>query len=204
MFRSRIESESVPRFRIPIAAVAIALTIGSAVGWAQVPAGRSDQPAGKVLDITSNVLDIVGVASEVKGIDLGIPGSHVTVTPQEIRIELPADILFDFDKADIRPNAAEALKKAAVLLRERAKGPVRIEGHTDSKGNAAYNQKLSERRAESVRKWLVEREGLSNLKFEIQGFGAIHPKVPNAKPDGSDDPDARQTNRRVEIVFGTT
>lgn len=193
----------MPRFGIMMGAVAIALAVGSAVGWAQAPAGRSDQPVGKVLDITGKVLDIVGLASEVKGIDLGVPGSHVTVTPQEIRIELPADILFDFDKADIRPSAAEALKKAAALLRERAKGPVRIEGHTDSKGNAPYNQKLSERRAESVRKWLFEREGLTNLKFEIQGFGATRPKVPNTKRDGSDDPEARQTNRRVDIVFGT-
>jgi outer membrane protein OmpA-like peptidoglycan-associated protein len=54
-----------------------------------------------------------------------------------------------------------------------------------------------------VRDWLIDREGLSALKFAPQGFGATHPKVPNTKPDGSDDPDGRQTNRRVEIVFGT-
>ncbi len=194
----------MPRLGILVGVVALALWVGSGVGWAQTPVGRSDQPAGKVLDITGQVLDIVGLTSDVKGIDLGIPGSHVTVTPREIRIELPADILFDFDKADIRPSAADALKKAAALVRERAKGPVRIEGHTDSKGNSTYNQKLSERRAESVRIWLVEREGLSNVKFVIQGYGATHPKVANTKPDGSDDPDGRQTNRRVEIVFGTT
>ena len=80
---------------------------------------------------------------------------------------------------------------------------VRIEGHTDSKGNAPYNQKLSERRAESVRKWLVEREGLTATQFATQGFGATRPKVLNTKPDGSDDPDGRQINRRVEIVFST-
>jgi outer membrane protein OmpA-like peptidoglycan-associated protein len=188
----------VPRFGIFVGVVAIALGVGVAAScWAQEPAGRSDQPTGKVLDI-------VGLESDVKGIDLGIPGSHVTVTPREIRIELPADILFDFDKADIRSSAADGLKKAAAVLRERAKGPVRIEGHTDSKGNPTYNQKLSERRAEAVRTWLVERDGLANVKFVIQGFGATHPKVANTKPDGSDDPDGRQTNRRVEIVFGTT
>jgi outer membrane protein OmpA-like peptidoglycan-associated protein len=164
--------------------------------WAQAP-------SGKVLDITGKVLDIVGLTSEVKGIDLGIPGSHVTMTPKEVRIELPADILFDFDKSDIRPSAADALKKAAALLREWAKGTVRIEGHTDSKGNPSYNQKLSERRAESVRKWLSEREGLTANKFATEGFGATRPKVPNTKSDGSDDPDGRQINRRVEIVFGT-
>lgn len=174
------------------------LGVGAAGGQAQAP------PSGKVLDVEGKVIEIIGLSSEVKGIDLGIPGSRVTVTPKEVRIELPADILFDFDKADIRPSAADALKKAAAVLRERAKGPVHIEGHTDSKGNPPYNQKLSERRAESVRKWLAEREGLSTVKFVTQGFGAARPKVPNAKPDGSDDPDGRQVNRRVEIVFGTT
>jgi len=54
-----------------------------------------------------------------------------------------------------------------------------------------------------VRKWLVEREGLTNMQFATEGFGASRPKVPNTKPDGSDDPDGRQTNRRVEIVFGS-
>jgi outer membrane protein OmpA-like peptidoglycan-associated protein len=191
------------RLRGVIAAAMLMIAAAVSPAGSQAPAGRSDQPTGKVLDISGNVLDIVGLASEVKGIDLGIPGSHVTVTPKEVRIELPADILFDFDKSNIRPSAADALKKAAALLRERAKGVVRIEGHTDSKGNPSYNQKLSERRAESVRLWLVEREGLSNMKFVTQGFGATRPKVPNTKPDGSDDPDGRQTNRRVEIVFGT-
>jgi len=159
--------------------------------------------AGRILDIGGAARDITGLTSDIKGIDIGIAGSHVTVTGQETRIELPADILFDFDKSDIRPGAADALKRVAAVLRERAKGTVRIEGHTDSKGEPAYNQKLSERRAESVRKWLIEREGLGNVKFTTQGFGATRPKVPNTKPDGSDDPDGRQLNRRVELVFNT-
>jgi outer membrane protein OmpA-like peptidoglycan-associated protein len=188
---------------ITILAAALALLAGANAGWGQALPGAANQPPGKVLEITGKVLEIVGIASEVKGMDLGIPGSHVTVTPREVRIELPADILFDFDKSDIRPAAAEALNKAAGILRERAKGIARIEGHTDSKGNPPYNQKLSERRAEAVRKWLAEREGLITVKFATQGFGATRPKVPNTKPDGSDDPDGRQINRRVEIVFGT-
>jgi outer membrane protein OmpA-like peptidoglycan-associated protein len=210
MSRSRSETVSMSRFRGVIAAAVLMIAATAPPAGGQAAAGRSDLPTGKVLDISGNVLDIsgnvldiVGLASEVKAIDLGIPGSRVTVTPKEVRIELPADILFDFDKSNIRPSAADALKKAAALLHERAKGVVRIEGHTDSKGNPPYNQKLSERRAESVRLWLVEREGLSNIKFATQGFGATRPKVPNTKPDGSDDPDGRQINRRVEIVFGT-
>jgi outer membrane protein OmpA-like peptidoglycan-associated protein len=156
-----------------------------------------------VLDIRGTVLDIVGLTSNVKGVELGVPGSQVTVTAHQTRIELPADILFDFDKYNIRPSAADALNRVAGLLRERAKGEVRIEGHTDSKGKPAYNQRLSQRRADAVRRWLVERDGLTGIKFITVGFGATRPKVPNAKPDGSDDPGGRQINRRVEIVFDT-
>jgi outer membrane protein OmpA-like peptidoglycan-associated protein len=126
---------------------------------------------------------------------------QVKETGAEIRIELAADVLFDFDKADIKPAAQEALKQAAGLIRDKAKGAVRIEGHTDSKGSDAYNQKLSERRAAAVKTWLAEREGLQGVQFVAQGFGAKRPKVPNTKPDGSDDPEGRQKNRRVEIVL---
>jgi outer membrane protein OmpA-like peptidoglycan-associated protein len=186
-------------------AIAAAVVIlGAAIGGhAQEPVAKVLDFRGNVLDIQGKVVDIVGLTTEVKGIDLGIAGSRVTVTPQEVRIELPSDILFDFDKAEIRPNAADALKKAAAVLRERAKGPVRIEGHTDSKGSPSYNQKLSEGRADSVRNWLVQREGLTGINFATLGFGATRPKVSNTKPDGSDDPDGRQVNRRVEIAFGT-
>ena len=72
---------------------------------ANTPSAVADIVAGKALQIEGKTLDIVGLATEVKGIDLGIAGSRVTVTPQEVRIELPSDILFDFDKAEIRPNA---------------------------------------------------------------------------------------------------
>ncbi|HET7680906.1 MAG TPA: OmpA family protein [Xanthobacteraceae bacterium] len=126
---------------------------------------------------------------------------QVKETATEIRIELAADILFDFDKADIRPAAETALKQVGDLIRTSARGAVTIEGHTDAKGSPAYNEKLSQRRSTSVQKWLVEREGLRQVRFQIKGFGASRPVAPNAKPDGSDDPEGRQKNRRVEIVF---
>ena len=78
---------------------------------------------------------------------------------------------------------------------------MRIEGHTDSKGNDAYNQKLSERRAASVKTWFTDKEGLGKVQFATQGFGAKKPVASNTKPDGSDDPEGRQKNRRVEIVI---
>ncbi len=153
--------------------------------------------AGKVLDIQGKVLDVVGVTLGVEGAlrDLG-----ATVTVQEIRIELAADVLFDFDKADLRPDAVESLRKLGTVVAG-TPGPVAIEGHTDAKGTAGYNLKLSEARAASVKSWLVRESRVPAARITTRGLGATVPKVPNQKPDGSDDPEGRQKNRRVEIVI---
>jgi len=155
------------------------------------PVQRTESLKTKVLDLVFRIEDLGGKVQDLQ----------VKETGQEVRIELAADVLFDFDKADILPKAQAALKQAAGIIRDRAKGAVRVEGHTDSKGNDTYNQKLSERRAQAVKTWLTEKEGLRNAEFSIQGFGAKKPVAPNKKPDGSDDPEGRQKNRRVEIIF---
>ena len=139
--------------------------------------------------------------SNIENLAGKIQDLQVTETDLEVRIQLAADVLFDFDKSDIKPQAQAVLKQAASFVRDKAKGAVRIEGHTDGKGSDAYNQKLSERRADSVKNWFVNKEGLTNVKFATQGFGAKKLVAANTKPDGSDDPDGRQKNRRVEIVL---
>jgi outer membrane protein OmpA-like peptidoglycan-associated protein len=150
-------------------------------------------------DLKMQVLDLVFKVEDIGGKVMDL---QVKETDTEIRIELAADVLFDFDKADIRKDAQNTLKQAAAFIKEKAKGSVRIEGHTDGKGSDSYNQKLSQTRAISVRDWFVKREGLGKVRFSTSGFGAQKPIAPNAKPDGSDDPDGRQKNRRVEIVIG--
>ena len=149
---------------------------------------------GKVLDLTFRVEDMGGKVQSLE----------VKESATEVRIDLAADVLFDFDKADILPKAEATLKQAADMIREKAKGTVRVEGHTDAKGSDSYNQKLSERRAAAVRSWFVQKEGLSNVSFMTEGFGARKPVAPNKKPDGSDDPEGRQKNRRVEIIMKKT
>jgi outer membrane protein OmpA-like peptidoglycan-associated protein len=124
-----------------------------------------------------------------------------TETASTIEITLPADILFDFDKADIRTAAQQPLHEVADLLRAKARGPVTIQGYTDAVGNDAYNQKLSERRAAAVKAWMVTREGLVSMLFTTTGVGARNPVAPNRKPDGSDDPEGRQLNRRVTLII---
>ena len=113
-----------------------------------------------------------------------------------IVIDLPADVLFDFDKATIRPDAEPALARAAELLKSYPRAQVSIGGHTDAKGDDAYNEGLSLRRARAVAARLQREAGRT---LGAEGFGERRPVSPNVKPDGSDDPDGRQKNRRVEI-----
>lgn len=159
---------------------------------------------GVVSTYSGEVRAIVGVESAVSGrvdpVAAALKDLGATTTDTEIRIEMSADVLFDFDKADIKPAAEPALAKVATVLKEHARSAVRIEGHTDAKGSDAYNQKLSERRANAVRSWLLKQEGLKSVRFSAQGLGARKPVAPNTKPNGADDAEGRQKNRRVEIV----
>ncbi len=156
--------------------------------------------AGKVLDIVPKVLDIEGMALGVEGAlaDLG-----AKVTEKEIKIALSGDILFDFDKDTLRPDAFPTLEKIAEVLGQYPDAPVLIEGHTDSKGKEKYTQNLSERRADSVKARFVDIAGADGGRIDTKGWGEANPSVPNEKPDGSDDPDGRQQNRRVEITIKT-
>ena len=122
---------------------------------------------------------------------------------KEILIELAADVLFDFDKANLKPSAIKSLQSVANRIRESSRGNVRIEGHTDSKGSNEYNQTLSEKRAISVRDWFVSDGGLSNVQFVTKGLGELKPVVSNTNEEGVDDPIGRQRNRRVEIIIKT-
>jgi len=127
--------------------------------------------------------------------------TSVQQTPKELRLTLAADILFDFDKATIRPDAKAALDRVAEIIRKNSAGVARIEGFTDSKGRADYNLSLSTQRALAVQRWLTERERLPAAALSAQGLGATRFAAPNTNPDGTDNPSGRQKNRRVEIVI---
>lgn len=116
------------------------------------------------------------------------------------RFLVGADALFEFDKATLNPDAEETLMALLPLLAKAGKHPATIEGHTDAKGSDSYNQTLSEKRAQTVKDWLVAR-GAVAASTPIEGWGKRRPVAPNAKPDGSDDPQGRQKNRRVEVVL---
>lgn len=118
-------------------------------------------------------------------------------------ISMPGDVLFDFDRDTIRPDAEPVLQELAGLLEKSGDAPVTIGGHTDSKGSDAYNLDLSRRRAVSVRRHL-ETLGVSPGRLKTQGHGEARPVAPNTNPDGSDNPAGRQMNRRVEVLIGRT
>jgi len=118
-----------------------------------------------------------------------------------IVVDLPGDVLFDFDKHDLRADALPVLDRIAVLLVDFPTRSVVVNGHTDSKGDDAYNDALSMRRAESVYRYLADRDKAKARTFKVHGFGERQPVAPNTHADGSDDPEGRQKNRRVEIVF---
>jgi outer membrane protein OmpA-like peptidoglycan-associated protein len=122
-------------------------------------------------------------------------------TPSTMEVTLAADVLFDFDKSDLRAEAASTLHNLADIIRAKAHGPVGIRGYTDALGKDPYNQRLSERRAASVKTWLVSREQLAAANLTTSGLGARDPVAPNRKPDGTDDPEGRQLNRRVTVLI---
>ena len=99
---------------------------------------------------------------------------------------------FDFNKADIRPDARPILDEAIRILKQEGDVSIIAAGFTDSIGSAAYNMKLSLRRANSVRNYLVAG-GISPSRIEVQGFGKNDPVASNATADG------RAQNRRVEL-----
>ena len=99
---------------------------------------------------------------------------------------------FDFDKSNIRPDAVPVLDEAVRILKEQGSVNVVVEGHTDGIGTEAYNLKLSRRRADAVRKYLVSH-GIADRRIKTEGYGKSRPVASNDTEDG------RAQNRRVEL-----
>jgi len=121
-------------------------------------------------------------------------------TGKSLSMNLSGDVLFDYDKATLKPAAEEALKKVAVVLSQFPESMVTVEGYTDSKGKKSVNMELSRERATVVKNWLVKNGGVAAANISAKGFGEDNPVAPNANPDGSDDPVGRAKNRRVSII----
>lgn len=159
-------------------------------------------PERGALSLSFKVLKIegvnLGITARSEKIQAALKELGAEETDTEYKIELPGDILFDFDKWSIREDAEENLAKVGEIIAA-YNHPVTIIGHTDSKGSEDYNLELSEKRAEAVKKWLVDQAEINPNLIETAGKGESEPVAPNTNPDGSDNPEGRQKNRRVEI-----
>jgi outer membrane protein OmpA-like peptidoglycan-associated protein len=114
-------------------------------------------------------------------------------------IRMDSDLLFDFDSAALRAEAESALVRFAEVIAPYEKKELSITGHTDSRGSDSYNDKLSLRRAVSVKGFLESTNKLGGWSLTTKGRGERDPIASNETPDGKDDPVGRQKNRRVEL-----
>jgi OmpA-OmpF porin, OOP family len=101
-------------------------------------------------------------------------------------------VLFDFDRSNVKPEAATILDRLVAFMNENKDKKAELSGHTDNIGTEAYNRKLSERRVNSVRDYVVKK-GIDNSRISGQGFGESKPIAENKTAQG------RAKNRRVEI-----
>ncbi|NLY12700.1 MAG: OmpA family protein [Gammaproteobacteria bacterium] len=114
------------------------------------------------------------------------------VEAEAVRVEL--DVKFDFDKAEVKRDSYSDIENLAEFMKQFPQTATTVEGHTDSVGNDAYNQKLSERRAGAVRDVLVNQYGVEANRINAVGYGEARPVADNATREG------RAINRRVEAA----
>jgi outer membrane protein OmpA-like peptidoglycan-associated protein len=121
-------------------------------------------------------------------------------TAKSISISLQGDVLFDFGRAELRPEAEAALEKVGTVIQQFPEGKVRIDGFTDSKGGKKQNMALSRERAVAVKQWLVKKKGIAAASITAKGLGEENPVAANENADHSDNPEGRAQNRRVQIM----
>ncbi len=114
---------------------------------------------------------------------------------------LTIHVNFDFDKSNVKKADDAELKQAIDFVKKYPGAKVQLEGYTDSKGTVQYNQKLSERRAEAVKQYLIKEGAVDKATISARGYGESNPVAPNKTPEGKDNPKGRAQNRRVEILI---
>ncbi len=148
-------------------------------------------------DLEFVVEDILGnVKTVTKTLNVDI---LVIKTPYGLKIKI-SNIEFEFNKADLVGNAFKILDNVMKKIKKYPTYSIIIEGHTDSIGGPEYNLKLSEKRADSVYNYMVDN-GVNASQLTKKGIGLSRPVAPNTNPDGSDNPEGRAKNRRVEFLL---
>ena len=167
--------------------------IGGAIG------SRSDNTAqgaiiGAAIGGTAGALIGKYMDRQAEELERDLEGAEVERVGEGIKVTFDSGILFGFDSSELTSNARENIASLAETLSKYEDTNILIEGHTDSRGEEQYNQKLSERRAEAVSKEL-SRLGVRNVRMKQIGYGENQPVADNTTDDG------RSLNRRVEVAI---
>jgi outer membrane protein OmpA-like peptidoglycan-associated protein len=143
-----------------------------------------------------NLSDILGSFARSAS-KLGVPYTPIVKNPKGGE---SLALYFEYDEAGLHPRAQKQLQIIADMLKSDSKRTLRIAGHTDARGAEDYNLRLSQQRAESVKKQLIAL-GVTPSQVDTTGLGTAQPLSPNQKSDGTDDPEGRSKNRRAEIYL---
>jgi len=131
---------------------------------------------------------------QVEEIERDIEGAKIERVGEGIKITFDSGLLFDINKADLKPKSKEELAKLAKVLNKYDDTNILLEGHTDATGSDEHNLELSRVRAQSVSNHLAGQQ-VNASRFTIMGYGESQPIADNETVDG------RQLNRRVEIAI---
>ncbi|QKG57604.1 OmpA family protein [Hymenobacter sp. BRD128] len=159
-------------------------------------ANSVDSAASKVGSAVSNTFDLTKAKlADVKLPEVNLSGVTVRGNEDYEVYGLEEKVLFDTNKATIKPSAAEALKQISASISKRYPGKdVRVLGFADARGDKSYNRALSQQRAEAVKNYLITTNKLPADHLSTEAFGESQPAATNATAAG------RQENRRVEIA----
>ena len=176
--------------------------VAGALGGAAISKATGGEKTGRDAAIGAAVGAAAGAYMErqAKQIQQQMAGTGVTVnhdtTTGNINLTMPGNITFAHDDATLNSAFLGSLNQLAATMRQYGETTIVVAGHTDSTGQAAYNQALTERRAAAVRDYLVS-QGVSPSRIQTVGYGMRQPVASNATEAG------RAQNRRVELIILT-
>jgi len=182
--------------------VALSMLSGVLVVWAQNDPEAAIAKKQAALERQRIELERKSLELQQKELDLEKARQEFQAqqSSRSLSMNLSGDVLFDYNKTEMKPAAEEALKKVAIVLSPFPESKVTVEGYTDSKGSKPVNMQLSRERAQAVKDWLVKNGGVGAANISTKGFGEENPIAPNKNTDGSDNPLGRALNRRVSII----
>lgn len=168
---------------------AMGAVIGKAAGNTGLGAIIGAAVGGATGAIIGNKMD-----KQAEEIKKTVPDAKVERVGEGIVVEFSSNVLFGFDSKNLSTEAKTNLNKLVKILNVYPDTDIEVQGHTDSKGSAAYNQKLSVQRANEVSAYLTDND-IARNRIRTTGFGESTPKYDNDSESG------RSQNRRVEFVI---